>query len=260
MRFRFRQYCRDNPNEYELFLPEAAMENVLSGDAVEPFDIADFESLVGDLSHAIVVFPEAPGSFAETGYFSAIQDLAQKSVLVLDRKRQRDDSFISLGPAKKIGELTVFHPIIQMDYDNPDFDTIIERIRRINPKTYKKSLSIAAFRELTTYELASLIHEIVQILSIATLDDIIFILRGLFKGQISVQKTKKVVSILVGAKYLVQIGEFGHIATNKSKEQLLELKDGYKESEREIKLSLAVIYEKYDPEFVSLIVESRDVD
>lgn len=129
---RFKDHCLQNLPDFQIFLPESAMKNLFSGEVAEPFDIADFETLVGELSHAIVIFPEAPGSYAETGYFSAVQPLAKRSILVSDLKYQRDDSFISMGPAKKIGSLSLFQPIIQLDYAAPDFDVVTERIKRIN--------------------------------------------------------------------------------------------------------------------------------
>ena len=68
------------------------MENYFQEMSEEPFNIAQFEEIVGDLSHAIVVFPEAPGSYAETGYFSKVSNLYKKTVLALDAPRQKSDS------------------------------------------------------------------------------------------------------------------------------------------------------------------------
>lgn len=101
MRTCFREYCEHHLPEYEIFLPEAAMGSVFSDELSEPFDLTDFEELVAAISYVIVVFPEAPGSYAETGYFSAKTKLAKKCILVMDSNRQNQDSFISLGPAKK---------------------------------------------------------------------------------------------------------------------------------------------------------------
>lgn len=81
MRTLFCEYCSDNLKDFEVFLPEAAMDDALSDENSVPFNIADFEELVGNLAHAIVVFPEAPGSFAETGYFSAVNNLSEKCIL-----------------------------------------------------------------------------------------------------------------------------------------------------------------------------------
>ncbi|MGM0743432.1 MAG: retron St85 family effector protein [Pseudomonadota bacterium] len=127
--------------------------------------MSEFEELVGELSHAIVLFPEAPGSIAETGYFSARPDLARKIVLAVDRNRQRNDSFISLGPAKKIHDASRFQPNIEFDYDDPDFTIISNRIVERAPlHRTKKHLEIKAFSETPTFELFSIIQQLVSLL------------------------------------------------------------------------------------------------
>ena len=83
MRKRFQTYFGENLGEFEFFKPEFAMKNYFSEEDNQPFDIADFEKLVGELSHSIVIFPESAGSYAETGYFSAVPELASKTILAL---------------------------------------------------------------------------------------------------------------------------------------------------------------------------------
>ena len=258
MRKRFKQYFDENLSDYEFFQPEFAMNNYFSDADVEQFDIADFEQLIGDLSHSIVLFPEAAGSFAETGYFSAIESLAKKTILALDSLRQDADSFISLGPAKKIQECSTFHPNIQIDYNIPDFATIAERIRRYAVNGRKKSFSIAKFSDLSPFEQFALIREIVSLLTIATLDDIEYLLCGLFSAVISRSSVKKVTSILVGSNHLVGFGVFGHYAINRNTKSVLEIRDGAVTAKEEIQLSLATAYLEAEPEFLAVLTEARD--
>lgn len=259
MRMLFRGYCVNNLSDFEIFFPEYAMEYIFSTELDEPFDITDFEQLICELSHAIVIFPEAAGSFAETGYFSAIEQIAKRCILVLNSKCKKD-SFISLGPAKKIAEKTVFHPLVHIDYDNPNFDEIPERIKRINLRKYKKRLSFEKFKDLSAYDLSCIIHEIVNILSIATIDDILFTFRLIFKNRFSATKVRKLMSILIGAEYLRHLGDYGHMSINPKKPKLLELRNGYAEEERAIRLSLADIYQASDADFLALVEASRDVN
>lgn len=67
------------PN-HEFFEPEFAMRKYWTLGDSEPFDITTFEELIGNLSHSIVIFPEAAGSLAETGYFSARPEIAKKDI------------------------------------------------------------------------------------------------------------------------------------------------------------------------------------
>jgi len=207
-----------------------------------------------------VIFPEAPGSFAETGYFSAIGKLSKRCILVLDLAYQHKDSFISLGPATKIGGCSIFQPIIQINYQTPDFTSVAERIRRIQHSKYKKSLKLESFKNLAAYDQFCLTHEIVRLLTIATIDDILFIFRGIFGGRIAPNSVKRVVSVLIGIKYLSYVGNFGHMHINPEKPRLLYVIDGYMEREREIRLCIATLHQNSEKEFADIVEASRDVN
>ncbi len=258
MRKRFQDYFRFNLSEFEFFEPEFAMNNYFSGIDVEPFDIADFEELVGDLSHSIVLFPEAPGSFAEAGYFSAVPALAEKTILAMNSSKQKRDSFISLGPAKKIQEQSRFHPNIQIDYENPDFGMLAERIRRYPVNKKKKALDILPFGKMPAFELFALIREIVSLLTVATVEDLEFTLRSLFSGHISSSRIRKITSILVGSGHLFELGDFGHLAVRSSRSSFMEIREGTKGSRDELLLTVASLYPDAAPEFVQLVSDARD--
>lgn len=192
MRRRFQKVFDTLLSGYEFFEPEFAMENYFTLGDTEPFDIVDFENLIGDLSIAIVIFPEAPGSFAELGYFSGQDKLAPKILLALDSNHQRDGSFISLGPASKISKKSIFQLPIQIDYKNPDFELIAARIKHhARIKERKKSFEPTVFSDLHPFELFSLIHKITEILVVATGEDIDFLLRSMFDGHIRPSQVKK---------------------------------------------------------------------
>ena len=198
MRTYFKTYCEKHLPDYEIFLPESAMGSIFSEELSEPFDLADFEEIVGSISYAIVVFPEVPGSYAETGYFSAISKLAQKFILVMDYNRQHHDSFISLGPAKKISENSIFYPNINLNYSNPQFDTIIERIRSRRKHKFRKTLLLDKFSDLSAYEVAAILHTLVSLCRIATVGDIQYLFTAIFRNQFSSSRVQKVLSIFGG--------------------------------------------------------------
>ena len=259
MRTYFKTYCEKHLTDYEIFLPESAMGSIFSDELSEPFDLADFEELVGAISYAIVVFPEAPGSYAETGYFSAIPKLAQKCILVMDYNRQHD-SFISLGPAKKISENSKFYPNINLNYSNPHFNTIVERIRSRRKHKYRKTLLLDKFSNLSAYEIAAILHTLVRLCRIVTVADVQYLFAAIFRNQFSSSMVQKVFSILVGAAYLKSVGSYGHFVSNARKPSLATIKDGFKEMETELRLSLANACQDGDPEFVILVEEFVNVD
>lgn len=258
MRPQFSEYCKTTIPEFTIFFPEYAMNDYFSSSIPEPFDIAAFEMLVGELSHAIVIFPEAPGSFAETGYFSAIERLSSKTILALDAARQLNDSFINMGPAKKIADNSVFQPNIQIDYANPPFNYITTRIKSRGTSTNKKLFIVQKFTEHSAYEQLCIIHKIVSILTIATIDDILYVLRGIYKSHISEPRARHISSILVGAGFLVRVSDYGHYALSDKSEPLLETRSGYIEQESSIRLELAELYEGADPEFLAIVEDSSN--
>ncbi|MBP2559869.1 hypothetical protein J2857_002638 [Neorhizobium galegae] len=253
MRPLFRKYVEASSPEFDIFHPEFAMENLLTSNLSEPFDIADFESSIGNLSKAIVIFPEAAGSFAETGYFSAIPSLAKKTILVLDANYQGDDSFISQGPAKKIGEASIFRPVLQMSYASPDFELVLRRVKKFPLSSTRKQLAWTKLSELDDFERFSLIHEIVSFMSIATLDDIEFILRGLSGSHISIHQFHQITSILVGSKYLETYGDYGHLRPSATKGNLLKVVEGRRTEYNELRLDLAAVYQEVSGDFLKLI-------
>lgn len=253
MRPQFRNFCEDQCTEFVFFQPEFAMESLFAHGMNAPFDISDFESLIGDLSQAIVIFPEAPGSFAETGYFSAKDDLAKKSILIMDAKYQKESSFISMGPAKKIGQLSMYGEIIQLNYEKPSYDWVITRLKERKTRRNLKALKWEQFKDLSKYELFCLISQVVHILSIATIEDIKFILRALFSGHLAETTVHQLTAILVGASYLEEASAFGHFKFNMEKETLLRVREGAKDDENEIRLQLAAIYQNESPDFKKLV-------
>lgn len=254
MRSQFMKVFDELLPAYEYFMPEFAMENYFSYGDTEPFDIADFEGLVAELSIAIVLFPEAPGSFAELGYFSGQEALAAKTVLVLDANHQRSGSFISLGPASKISEKSVFRLPIQMDYENPDFTLVSTRIlEHARLTTRLRKFQPVTFAGLSSFDLFCLIHRLVDLLVIATGEDITSILRGMFNSHVSPSKIKKIISILVGSGRLIEIGNFGHLAASNDRPFALTLVDGAKTELTELTIDISATLYAPDSGFAPVL-------
>ena len=252
MRQKFNFFAKQISLPYLFFQPEFAMDNIFSHIFPRQFDIADFETIIGNLSHAIVIFPEAAGSYAETGYFSANEKLSEKSILVMDSSYQNKDSFISLGPAKKIGENSEYHPNIQLDYSNPNFQIIIDRLSRIKIGKYYRRMEWRIISDLSEHELFCLVYEIVRFLDILTIKDIEFFLRAMSSSHISVARVHHIASILVGSGMLTEVGDYGHFKATNGAVDLLKLVDGSVSERNELKLAMAGVYQNSDIEFRDL--------
>lgn len=242
--------------EYEFFKPEFAMENYFSFGDTEPFDIADFETMVAELSIAIVLFPEAPGSFAELGYFSGQEPLARKTVLALDSAHQRSGSFISLGPATKISKLSVFGYPIQMNYEHPDFTLVSTRIsEHVKITKRKRKFSPGKFDDLTSFELFALVHRLVNLLVVATGEDIESLLRSMFSSKVKPSRIKKIISILIGSGRLKEVGDFGHMAAAEGKAFALTPVEGTKTNFTEVTVETSSLLYEPNSGFSSVLEE-----
>ena len=252
MRPRFCEYLTDDSPDYKVFQPEFAMKNYFSDEHGGQLDLGKFEELVGELSHAIVIFPEAPGSFAETGYFSKTPPLAKKTILVLNSQYQSNDSFIMMGPARRIEEISKFNPNLQIDFENPDFSVVVHRIKRFElPKT-RKALDVD---DLSDYDLFCLIYKIFDLLIVATYEDLVKVFNSLTTGHAPKRQIKDVASILVGAGFVERIGEFGHYACLPVGQSLIKVRDGWAEEEFGLKLEIGGILRETSPEFAGLLEE-----
>ena len=257
MRPRFCDFAKTALPEFEIFQPEFAMKDYFSEGSGGLMDLAEFETLIGDLSHAIVIFPEAPGSFAETGYFSNTEDLVLKTILVLDQKYQSNDSFVMMGPARKFNTKSKFNPNIELNYENPEFSDITKRINRFKISKTRKFLDIVD--EPESYDLFCLIQKIFDILLLATFDDVIFVLNSLTNGHAPPKRAKQLSSILVGAGFIRAIGEYGHyIPTDKGLE-LTKLRVGFLTEESTLRVEILGILESSEPEFSELLQERSNV-
>ncbi|MFV2053224.1 retron St85 family effector protein [Aliiroseovarius sp. YM-037] len=254
MRRRFQEEFEALLPDHEFFEPEFAMRKYWTLGDSEPFDITTFEELIGNLSHSIVIFPEAAGSLAETGYFSARPNIAKKILLAINAAHLTTDSFISIGPAKKIADVSIFQPNIQFDYENPNFCLISQRLLDRAPlHATRRALRIKAFSDMDSFELFGIIQSMVALLSIATVDDIEFFLRGLFAGHIGPSKAKQIVSILVGSGRLSEIGDYGHLKVKDEGSFILQIKDGARTERDVLMVELSAVYLGADPEFSSLL-------
>ncbi len=261
MRKRFEAVFSALLPEREFFEPEFAMQSYFQMGDTAPFDIAAFEAAISELSQAIVLFLEGPGSFAEAGYFSAFPDIAKKTLMVIDAKHQKGDSFISLGPAKIIQDTSIFQPNIQMSYDTPDFSVIATRLSdRIKLSKNRKAFVPGDFNQANAFELAGLIFEAVKLLKFATVEDLSAILLEVFPDGIDASRVIKITSILIGAGRLSAHGDLGHLRIVSSKSSFFILRDGTKELYDSVSIEVGGALLASEQEFSELLMGVVDVN
>lgn len=92
----------ENSRRYELLYPEDLFEDLLAGQG--QYSLLKLENILAASVDAIVLCPESPGSFAEIGAFSNNKKLAQKLIVLSNKKYKSDKSFINYGPYRLIKE------------------------------------------------------------------------------------------------------------------------------------------------------------
>ena len=113
----------------------------------------------------------------------------------------------------------------------------------------RKQLVASTFDELSEYDLFCLIHQIFNLLKVATYSDMRFIVRAIFKNRLKERRLKQITSILVGSKLLLQVGKFGHYYTNPDFGPLLEIIAGNGDEENLIKLEITSLIISSDSAF-----------
>lgn len=68
-------------------------------------NLLDLEEDLAQLATGILIFLESAGSFTELGAFVQTKHLADKIIVILDSQYSDNESFINLGPLKKLTKL-----------------------------------------------------------------------------------------------------------------------------------------------------------
>lgn len=114
-------------SKYELLYPEDIFDDLLAGP--DQHSLLHLENILAVCVDAIVLFPESPGSFAEIGAFSNNPRLAQKLIVLSDKKYKSNKSFINYGPYRLIKESKT-GAVIHLNYK--DLDDVV-----LGKKLYK---------------------------------------------------------------------------------------------------------------------------
>lgn len=243
--------------EYDIFKPEIALKYPWkSKDG--PFNLTHFEELIAEISHAVVIFPESPGSFCETGYFAAKENIVRKTLLAISKKFEGHDSFISTGPLNLFNETSDFRPAQYVDYSG-DFREVISRIKARKPERNRKAINVTKYKEMSFSEKMGMIQKIVKFLQIATIEDILFVMRAAFNSHISENEIRGLAAILRGSGYLLRDDKYGHLYANSYKADFLEVRSGSIGEETEILFQIANHIEG-DADFSSLLIEIKHAD
>jgi hypothetical protein len=189
-----------------MFLAEAATQDLIKFGEPEFVNIADFETLVANISDGILIFPESVGSIAELAYFSNTN--AKEKILVANDVNKQAGSFINLGPIDSINQKSVFKPTIFLDFksSSPNFNLIEERLLRVLPTRQARRFDFRQYNDLRYQTRFFLVFEVINIFRILNLEGITKCMADVFGAEDTVT-LRRMISILCAARYVDRRGE-----------------------------------------------------
>jgi hypothetical protein len=167
LRQQFLQWASHSLPNFICLLAEDALPSGFSLGSRRFINLTKFESLIADIAHCILIFPESPGSFAETGFFSNSPKIRRKT-LVINPIAEQSDSFLNLGPIHLIDQVSWVGPKLLIGSLQPaDFGLLGQRLAEKFNEPYRDQLEYRKFKEFNFKEKLSVIFELLRMLRLA---------------------------------------------------------------------------------------------
>lgn len=139
-------------------------------------DALQMEEKLAQISDAVIIILESPGTFAELGAFALSSPLRRKLLPIVDKEYQHARSFINTGPIAWIDQESQFAPTIWCD-----LNTILECCTELKKRLDKipTSQNKSKFLEGTSKHLLFFVCDIVAIFGPCPIEHIIFYINKL---------------------------------------------------------------------------------
>jgi hypothetical protein len=224
MRAEFIKWAKIALPDFKVLLAEDAFKEALFHDPPKFINLAVFEKLIAEISDVILIFPESAGSLAEVGYFSAIEGVRNKILVVNDRRYEAEDSFVTLGPVSAINAESFLQPALHVCSPGLgiDFSPLEKRLGRIKDrsKVRRKLIQHQYFRKLDYGQQLCVLFEIIRILRAVTKEGLSRAIKNAY-GRPNELDLEILLSVLVAANWISMRDEF--FVPDKSSLSLLEI-------------------------------------
>lgn len=112
---------------------------------LQDLNALQMENKLGQISDAVIILIESPGTCTELGAFSLSPELRRKLLLIVDKRSKRDPSFINSGPIRWVNQESDFRPVVYADFSEilAVASEIDERLQRIPPLPFDNVSDIA---------------------------------------------------------------------------------------------------------------------
>jgi len=157
------KYASNHLKNYNFFMAEKLF-NVMGNNKN---DLLSIEKQLTNYSDCIIIILESPSSFAELGAFSVDDELAKKMIVINDYQFRNEESFINLGPIRKVNEKSIFGQCVSIDFERiaqsfSQLEKVLDekiksqRNKEIEVNSYSKLISNKKERFYLVHDLISL--------------------------------------------------------------------------------------------------------
>ncbi|MDD2932783.1 MAG: retron St85 family effector protein [Methylotenera sp.] len=246
LRTRFLAYLSTSTDHSILpILAEHAIDEFLSSDVgghSKP-DLAEFENLIGECVDSILIFPESPGSFAELGFFGALEKVRSKTLIVNLREHQ-GNSFINLGLIPIFNSNSSYNPMLIIEGGtDAGFENVVTRLQfKKSIRKYRNRFLYESFDKLSNKNQLIALYELIRVFTYITEQNLFESVKLVFK-KYDVTKVKRLLAILVAMNFVTRNGN-GDYFISKEAPALLEYDDS---SFDKAKMSAVNFYQTNDP-------------
>jgi hypothetical protein len=167
---------------------------------------SQFEKVIAETVDSVLIFPESPGSFAELGFFSAYEDIAEKTLVAIKVEHQ-GNSFITLGPIHLIAKASQYHPVPFSLGKDPaaQMPDIVTRLlgESVSKRPYRNRFVKQPWKEYAGRPQLAILDEIVDLAGALTEADLLQIVHDSF-GPYDVSRIRLLLSLLVATGRVVR--------------------------------------------------------
>lgn len=211
-------------------------------------NLAVIEETIADTVDSLLLFPESPGSFAELGLFSANEAITQKMLVAVEHQYQ-GDSFIILGPIKRINASSSYAPlplVLTEDVES-SFSQISTRLlmEEQRGKSYAKRYFHGEWKAYSPREQLAIIDKVIDLTGVLTEEDLFDLINKIF-GKYEKSEIRLLVALLttMGRAGRTHMGDIVRILKN-SKMPFIA---GGGEESTEVKAIWADTYREHVPD------------
>jgi DNA-binding transcriptional ArsR family regulator len=250
LRRKFLDWSKCELPDFIVILAEEAFKQVRSHKPTRAVNLGAFEKLIAEVADIVVIFPESPGSYAEVGFFSGSQHIPAKTIVANDSTYRGVQSFLNLGPLRSIDSKSRFSPRIDIRIADPldDFAAINRHLNAWKAVERRQRFTYAGYRDLDHKQRLIVILEMLNLLRLATLGDLRYAIKETF-GSASWESVSRLLSILVGAEYVREVG--GRYALAKGRGTMLEFEVANKKED--LIARVTEYYQSHRPELYDAV-------